>query len=90
MKWVDETDRKRLSKPDHPMLFSGVGGTKAAELKLRLLSPALGGAVEPLVMDNTPDVLSIGRRCVKLGWSFWWAPYSEHPILTTKEGKNIV
>ena len=42
MKWVDETDRKRLSKPDNPMLFSGVGGTKAAELKLRLNIPAIG------------------------------------------------
>ena len=90
MKWVDETDRKRLSKPDNPMLFSGVGGTKAAELKLRLQSPALGGTVEPLVMENTPDVLTIGRRCVELGWSFWWAPYSLHPTLTTKEGKKIV
>ena len=53
MRWVDETDWERLIKPDHPMLFSGVGGTKAAELKLRLQSPALGGVVEPLVMNNT-------------------------------------
>ena len=42
MKWVDETDQKRLFKPDQPMLFSGVGRTNAAELKLRLQSSAQG------------------------------------------------
>ena len=46
--------------------------------------------MEPLVMDDTPDVISIGWRCVELGWSFWWPPVSLHPVLTPPQGKAIV
>ena len=34
----------------------------------------LGEAAEPYVLDSTPDVLSIGRRCVEEGYSFEWLP----------------
>ena len=46
--------------------------------------------MEPLVMDETPDVISIGWRCVELGWSFWWPPFSLHPILSPPGAKDIV
>ena len=87
-RWVDDTDRKRLRNTADPLLFAGVGGTKAAKLKLLLRCPALGGTVEPLVMDDTPDVISIGWRCVELAWSFWCPPYSLHPVLTPPSGQG--
>ena len=46
--------------------------------------------MEPYVLDETPDVLSIGMRCVEHGWSFWWPPKSVHPILTPPTGEEIV
>ena len=46
--------------------------------------------MEPLVMDDTPDVISIGWRCVELGWSFWWPPSSLHPVLTPPQGNAVV
>ncbi len=42
---------------------------------------------EPYVLDSTPDVLSIGRRCVEDGYEFHWGPYSLHPTITTPQGK---
>ena len=46
--------------------------------------------MEPLVMDDTPDVISIGWRCVELGWSFWWPPFALHPVLTPPLGNAVV
>ena len=85
-KWVDDADRKRLKNTADPLLFAGVGGTKAAKLKLLLRCPELGGTVEPLVMDDTPDVISIGWRCVELGWSFWWPPILTSPTADAPSG----
>ena len=28
--------------------------------------------VQPFVLDETPTVLSVGRRCMKMGYSFHW------------------
>ncbi len=39
----------------------------------------LGEVAEPCVLDGTPDVLSIGRRCVEDGYTFVWKPYSLNP-----------
>ena len=59
-----------------------------AKMKLPLKSLALQAVVEPFVMPATPDVLSIGRRCVKHGWSFWWPPWSKRPVLSPPKGKG--
>ena len=44
--------------------------------------------VEPLVLPDTPDVLSIGRRCMHMGYGFYWHP-GRNPYLVTPEG-NVV
>lgn len=70
-RWVSAPDKGELSVISRPPTFSGVGGSVAAEIKLRLKSPALNSALEPYVLPDTPDVISIGQRCVERGWSFW-------------------
>jgi hypothetical protein len=35
--------------------------------------------IEPLVLDSTPAVMSIGYRCVEQGYGFIWKPYSKTP-----------
>jgi hypothetical protein len=49
----------------------------------------LGEVAEPYVLDSTPDVLSIGRRCVEDGYEFVWKPYSLHPTITTPRGRVV-
>ena len=48
-----------------------------------------GEVAEPYILDSTPDVLSIGRRCVEDGCEFHWKPYSLHPTMTTASGKVV-
>ena len=73
-KWVSECDKNKLLSSGSPLLFSGVGGEKPADMILRVKSPALDTHVVPYVLDATPDVIFIGRRCVEEGWSFWCPP----------------
>ena len=40
---------------------------------------------EPYILDASPDVLSIGRRCVEDGYMFVWKPYSLSPTITLRE-----
>ena len=42
-------------------------------------------AIEALVLDSTPAVLSIGRRCMREGYTFEWHPY-QAPTLRNPDG----
>ena len=48
-----------------------------------------GEVAEPYVLDQSPDVLSIGRRCVQKGHSFNWPPYSLKPALAGPSGQIV-
>ena len=37
------------------------------------------GLVNPYVLPTCPAVLSLGRRCVQMGYMFIWEPYSNRP-----------
>ena len=43
----------------------------------------------PYLLESTPDVLSIGRRCVEDGFEFHWAPHSLHPTMATPDGHVV-
>ena len=45
--------------------------------------------VEPYVLESSPDVLSIGRRCVELGYKFVWEPFSYEPYFITNYGDIV-
>ena len=69
-KWVSECDKNMGKASKSPLLFAWVGGEKPADMTLRVKSPALNALADPFVLESTPGVLSIGRRCVDDGWSF--------------------
>ncbi len=46
----------------------------------------LGEVAEPYVLDISPDVLSIGRRCVQQCYAFSWYRCSLKPTLTKPDG----
>ena len=41
------------------------------------------------MLDRSPDVHSIGRRCVQQGYACSWEPYSLRPTLTKPDGAII-
>ena len=40
------------------------------------------------VLDDTPSVLSLGKRCMKQGYGFVWPP-GENPFMINPDGKRI-
>ncbi len=72
-----------------PMLFATANGLVDGDKVVSQQIGELLEVAEPFVLDSTPDVLSIGRRCVEDGYEFPWGPYSLHPAITTPEGKIV-
>ena len=85
---IAKHDQDRRTPVPAPPQFSGVGGCETANMKLPIKSLALQSEVDPFVLPATPDVLSVGRRCVRKGWSFYWPPWSKRPVLTPPKGKG--
>ena len=50
--------------------------------------PELGSPIDAYVLEHTPTVVSIGTRCMNLGYHFVWRPY-KRPYIITPGGKKI-
>lgn len=46
-------------------------------------------ASRPHVVQKSPDVLSMGRRCVEDGYSFHWPVGSSSPYFVTPNGDTV-
>ena len=66
---------KKFRKAASSIPLQAAGGSVNAKMILPLHSSALNRDVEPLVLDQTPSVLSVGRRCMEEGFSFWWSAH---------------
>ena len=69
-------------------MFNTANGRTRAENSVRVDSSALKTSVNPLVLQNTPPVLSIGQRVVNEGWKFEWTR-SAGPIFVKPDGSII-
>ena len=45
--------------------------------------------MECYAIEDAPDVLSLGKRCQKYGYGFYWDPYSSTPYMTHPDGHII-
>ena len=50
---------------------------------------ALNERITPCVLDDAPNLLSIGHRCRWEGYRFSWEPFSDAPTIETCEGQNV-
>ena len=80
--------KKKIKHARQAIRLQAAGGSVKADMILPLHSPALKRDVEPLVLSQTPSVLSLGRRCMDEGFSFWWES-GKFPIITLPDGKQI-
>jgi hypothetical protein len=61
-----------------PKLWTANGMLSATQRAVLTIEP-LGEVCYPLVLNSTPDVLSLGRRCVEMGYEFHWKRGSMSP-----------
>ncbi len=72
-----------------PITLSTANDLVNGDMVVRQQIGEFNEVAEPNLLDSTPDVLSIGRRCVEDGYAFYWEPYSLHPTIVTAEGKVV-
>ena len=91
---VDKTaveEHAHLVKPCEPVILDTANGESKADRGIDLHVGKLGESITPYVLDSTPNVLSLGRRCVLLGYGWYWFPYSLEPYLVHPvTGEHIV
>ena len=80
-----------LVKPIEPIILDTANGESLANRGIDLRIGCLGEDIVPYVLESSPDVLSIGRRCVLLGYGWYWPPFSLEPYLVhPTTGEHIV
>ena len=71
------------SERPRPKTLSTDNGEVEVKDCVRFYLDELGESIDALLLDQTPPVLSVGARCMKLGYSFHWpagkSPYLVHP-----------
>jgi hypothetical protein len=68
--------------------FDTANGSLPADQTTCMQVEGLPEAIDPYVLENTPDVISIGKRCVRYGYGFHWEPWSLKPYLVLPKAKG--
>ena len=61
-------------KSREPITLETANGELIADKCIDLYSGALNERIAPLVLDSTPDVMSLGRRVEDQGFTWHWEP----------------
>ena len=72
-----------------PRLWTANGIT-SVDREVPLYLPELNEECVPFVMKDTPDVLTMGRRCMNEGYSFVWKANSDKPYFRKPDGTRVV
>ena len=87
-KQVSNLAPHRIRELAQPMfLQTANGGTRTSTFVAGEL-PELAVSVEAHVLDNTPPLLSVGRRCMNDGMTFVW-PAGSDPYFIRKDGMKV-
>ena len=71
----------------HVNLITANGSIKG-DKSVQLEVPEFGGKLECYLLDSTPPVFSVGRRCMEDGFEFHWYP-KKAPYFISPEGKKL-
>ena len=75
-----------IEKDDDEIVFQTANGSTSTSDVAKIVVDELDETVEPHVLDETPTVLSVGRRCMKMGYAFHWMPGKLPFMVTPKQG----
>ncbi len=78
-----------IMKATVPITLSTANDLVNGDMVVRQQIMEFNEVAEPYILDSTPDVLSIGRRCVEDGYAFHWEPYSLAPTMITADGTVV-
>ena len=89
--WAKEIEcrRKDIVKSDEALNLRTASCITVADERIPVKMKRLNTEITPLVLEYTPNALSLGRLVVEEGFSFTWEAYQPSPLLHLPEGKTI-
>ena len=72
-----------------PISFQTANGITESDLMSNFSTDSFEEPINAYVLDDTPSVLSVGKRCMNQNYGFIWPPGRE-PFMINPEGKKIV
>ena len=91
---LSNTDKRRYyprSEPtsaDNPVNLITANGPTSADKVARVTVPELNSKVEFYLLNSTPPVVSVGKRCLDEGFGFYWPPYRK-PFFVKPDGTKL-
>ena len=79
---------KNIAESEFEITLNTANGETDVNWTLPLQVAPLGETVNPFLLENTPAVLSVGRRCMVDGYEFHW-PKFKKPYLISPNGYRI-
>ena len=86
---VAEEENLRIKNAAKTLNINTANGKVTANETIAVKLPNLGIELDPLILKNCPNVLSMGKRCADEGFGFYWDPFSKTPRLIRPDGKVI-
>ena len=71
-----------------PIVFHTANGSTATNKEAEIDLGTFDMTSQAYVLDDTPSVMSFGKRCMEEGYSFVW-PSGKMPFMITKDGSRI-
>ena len=71
-----------------PIMFHTANGSTATQTEAEIDLGTFDMTSQAYVLDDTPSVMSLGKRCMEEGYSFVW-PSGKMPFMVTKNGERI-
>ena len=71
-----------------PISFQTANGVTDTDLVSNFQTESFKEPINAYVLDDTPSVLSVGKRCMNHNYGFVWPPGRE-PFMIDPEGKRI-
>ncbi len=82
-------EKETLRDAEEPVTLNSANGKTESSEQIDRKVPRSGITIEPHVLDNCPDVLSVGQRCQGEGFEFRWKPFSDRPYFVRPDGVKV-
>ena len=70
------------------MKFQTANGVTTTEVVAKCKTDSFDEPIEAYVMENSPSVLSVGKRCMNHGYTFVW-PHGREPFMINPDGGRV-
>ena len=85
---MDLISKRELRDEERRIKFNTANGNTSSELAITFDIETLAECALVRILDSTPAVLSMGMRCMRMGYSFHW-PAGYNPVFIRPDGKHV-